>query len=204
MGGCSPATVTATPPSGSLFPVGTNTVNVAASDLCGHTNLCSFTVTVNPPVFPPIVLTGPSNITVTASSSNGAVVSFSSVASGGCGSFNVVFNPLSGSQFPVGATIVTNTASDSCGNSTNATFIVTVKPPPAPLFLAVPAIALNGQFSMTLSGVAGQSYVVMASTDLLTWVPLNTNILPGTWTNWSDPGTSTNGSRYYRTLTLPQ
>jgi hypothetical protein len=38
--------VACTPASGSFFPVGTTTVNCVASDDCGHTNSCSFTVTV--------------------------------------------------------------------------------------------------------------------------------------------------------------
>jgi hypothetical protein len=45
-GGCSAITLTCVPPSGSTFPLGTNTVTCTASDACGqHTN-CSFTITV--------------------------------------------------------------------------------------------------------------------------------------------------------------
>ncbi len=40
---------TCVPPSGSLFPVGTNTVTCTASDLCRNTNTCTFTVIVQPP-----------------------------------------------------------------------------------------------------------------------------------------------------------
>ncbi len=147
-GGCSQPTVTAVPPSGSTFPVGTNTFNVTASDLCGHTNTCSFLVTVNPPNFPPIVVNCSSNVTVTATSSNGAVVTFGATASGGCSSPNVTANPPSGSTFPVGITTVTNTAADTCGNSTNCTFTVTVVSPPivltCPSNLTVIATSSNG------------------------------------------------------------
>src|SRR5207253_6536063 len=48
-GGCSPPTVVANPPSGSTFPVGTTTVTATASDTCGNSASCSFTVTVLPP-----------------------------------------------------------------------------------------------------------------------------------------------------------
>jgi uncharacterized repeat protein (TIGR01451 family) len=40
------ATVTSTPASGAVFPVGTTTVNVTATDASNHTSSCSFTVTV--------------------------------------------------------------------------------------------------------------------------------------------------------------
>jgi hypothetical protein len=51
-------TVTSTPPSGSFFNADTtNTVIVTASDLCGNTNTCSFTVAVTRPVLGPITYT---------------------------------------------------------------------------------------------------------------------------------------------------
>jgi hypothetical protein len=42
----SSVTVNSTPESGSVFPVGTTTVNATADDGAGHTSTCSFTVTV--------------------------------------------------------------------------------------------------------------------------------------------------------------
>jgi len=42
----SSVTVNSTPASGSVFPVGTTTVNATADDGAGHTSHCSFTVTV--------------------------------------------------------------------------------------------------------------------------------------------------------------
>jgi hypothetical protein len=47
-GGCPPFTVTASPPSGSTFPIGTNTVTGTAIDGCAQTNTCAFTVIVRP------------------------------------------------------------------------------------------------------------------------------------------------------------
>ena len=41
-----PVSIVCTPASGSLFPVGVTTVNCVATDECGNTNACSFTVTV--------------------------------------------------------------------------------------------------------------------------------------------------------------
>gem|GEM_PF-1117597 len=48
-GGCGGTTVSSTPPSGSLFPVGTTTVTSVAKDACGNQSTCAFTVTVQPP-----------------------------------------------------------------------------------------------------------------------------------------------------------
>jgi hypothetical protein len=124
-GGCSPPPFfESIPPSGSIFPIGTTTVYTTASDSCGDTTNCSFTVTV---VEPPIVLNCSSNLTVTATSSNGVTVFFNVTASGGCSPPpSVVANPPSGSTFPIGTTTVSSIASDSCGNSTNCSFTVTV------------------------------------------------------------------------------
>jgi len=47
-GGCPPVTVNCNPPSGSTFPIGTNTVICAATDACGQGADCSFTITVKP------------------------------------------------------------------------------------------------------------------------------------------------------------
>ena len=53
----SSVTVNSTPASGSVFPVGTTTVNATADDGAGHTSQCSFTVTVQynfAGFFPPV------------------------------------------------------------------------------------------------------------------------------------------------------
>ena len=60
--------------SGSIFPLGTTTVNVSAGDAHGHTASSSFTVTVRDTT--PPVITAPGNLTATSTSPAGAVVSF--------------------------------------------------------------------------------------------------------------------------------
>ena len=127
-GGCSPPPfVSAYPASGSTFPVGTTKVTTTASDNCGTSTNCSFTVTVTAQTNPPIVLNCPSNIMVTATSSNGMTVYFNATATGGCSPPPYVYAyPASGSFFPIGTTTVYTTASDTCGNSTNCSFTVTV------------------------------------------------------------------------------
>ncbi len=78
-----PPLVTCTPPSGSLFPLGTNLVTCVASNVWGRTNSCEFLVIVLPDTRPPM-LTCPSNMVVQTCSSN-AQVTFFVVASNYCG-----------------------------------------------------------------------------------------------------------------------
>ena len=156
-GGCSPPPmVNAYPPSGSTFPIGTTTVNCTASDTCGGTTNCSFTVTVNPPVYPPIVLNCSSNIATAATSSSGAAVFFTVTASGGCSPPTIMANPPSGSTFPIGTNIVLVTASDACGNSTNCNFTVTVASAP---------IVLNCSTNITATAASSDGAVVYFETD---------------------------------------
>ena len=148
-GGCSAPLVNANPPSGSTFPVGTTTVNVTASDNCGTFTNCSFTVTV---ATPPIVLTCSTNITVAATSTSGAQVFYNLNATGGCTLPNVNANPPSGSTFSVGTTTVFATASDTCGDSTNCSFTVTVVKPP---------IVLNCSTNITVTATGSGSHRVL-------------------------------------------
>ncbi|MCI0744656.1 MAG: HYR domain-containing protein, partial [Verrucomicrobia subdivision 3 bacterium] len=88
------------------------------------------------------MITCPSNIVVTASSGNGAVLSFSVSATDVCDS-NPTINcaPSPGSSFPLGNTSVTCTATDDCGNRGSCNFNVTVVPRP----LLVSAGSLDGR-----------------------------------------------------------
>src|SRR5262249_5306487 len=61
--GCGVASVVAAPPSGSLFPIGTNPVLVVITDIHGNTNSCVFTVTVEDRE-PPVITHCPTNRTV--------------------------------------------------------------------------------------------------------------------------------------------
>ncbi len=115
-------TVTCAPPSGSTFPVGTTTVTCTASNGVASVS-CSFTVTVTviPPGTPTISC--PLDINEMATTTTGAVVTYPPpVASTGA---TVTCAPPSGSTFPIGATRVTCTATNSAG-SASCGFDVTV------------------------------------------------------------------------------
>jgi len=126
---CDPKpTLTVTPPSGSLFPVGTTTVVCFAKDGSGNTNYCTFKVTVTDTTPPDIVC--PSNQVVVASSNAGAKVFYAVTATDACDpKVTVTVNPPSGSLFPIGVTTVLATAADSSGNKSECRFLVHVIPP---------------------------------------------------------------------------
>jgi PKD repeat protein len=120
---CSPA-------SGSTFAITTTTVNCTVTDSRGSAVTGSFTVTVtnNPPTFVP-----PANIVRLATSSAGAVVTFSAAGTDvEDGSIPAVCAPASGSTFAITTTTVNCTVTDSKGAAATGTFTVTVNNnPPA-------------------------------------------------------------------------
>jgi len=91
----SSVTVNSTPASGSVFPVGTTTVNATAADAAGHTATCSFTVTVQynfAGFFPPVVNPPALNI---VQAGRGIPVKFSLSGNKGLGIF-AAGSPASG------------------------------------------------------------------------------------------------------------
>jgi len=125
---CTLNSVSLSPPSGSLFDVGTTIVTATAVDAAGNTNTCTFNVTVREPQ-PPTFTFCPGNQTVTATSGCNASVTYDTpIATSNCTTPTVsLFSGLaSGSTFPQGATIVTWLATDISGNTATCTFTVTV------------------------------------------------------------------------------
>ena len=122
-----PLTPTCTPSSGSTFPVGTTKVTCSATDSSGNTGSASFNVTVNLVDTTAPVITVPADISVNTPDPAGAAVSYTATATDNIdGSITPSCKPASGAVFPVGTTTVTCTATDAHGNSSQATFKVTV------------------------------------------------------------------------------
>jgi hypothetical protein len=113
--------------SGDTFPLDeTTTVTFTATDVHGNSATASFDVTVQDTTAPEITV--PSNITVFATSSSGALVTFTASASDLVdGSVPVTCVPPSGSTFGLGTTTVNCSATDAHGNIGHASFTVTVK-----------------------------------------------------------------------------
>lgn len=123
---CPGVTSSCTPASGTAFALGTTTVTCTATDESNNTATCSFTVTVNDTQAP--TFTCPSNIQVgTDPNSATATVNYNPTVSDNCpGAVTVVCTPASGSQFHLGTTAVTCTATDAANNQSSCSFNVTV------------------------------------------------------------------------------
>jgi hypothetical protein len=121
--------------SGAAFPVGVNTVVYKATDACGSTTTCSFTVTVNPAPLPAsngIKLKCSNDVTVVAADgATSAVVNYTAPTGNSVcpmGGFTIVLHNglASGSAFPIGVSTVTYRATSNCGNEKFCSFTVTV------------------------------------------------------------------------------
>ena len=58
----------------------------------------------------------------------------------------------------------------------------------------------NGVVHLFFAGTSGQTYVLLASTNLVNWVPVATNIAPSGIFEMTDPDAANFRSRFYRAL----
>jgi hypothetical protein len=132
-----PVNVVASPASGSTFPLGVNSVGLAAADAAGNTATASFTVTVRDTT-PPVISGVPTNIVAEAANVNGTTVVFANATASDLvdGSVPVIATPGSGGQFALGNTTVNLKATDAHSNSASASFTVTVRDTIAPSLIA--------------------------------------------------------------------
>jgi hypothetical protein len=113
--------------SGTTFPIGTTTVTVTAKDAANNTDTATFIVTVSDTTAP--VVTPPADLTVEATSSDGAVVNYpAATATDAVGVTSLTYSQDSGTTFPIGVSTVTITARDAANNTGTAFFTVTVMP----------------------------------------------------------------------------
>ncbi len=126
--------VTLSAASGSTFALGTTTVTATATDRAGNQATATFTVTVADTIAP--ALTAPANLVLEATSAAGATATFAATASDATG-VTLSYSRASGSTFALGTTSVTVTATDGVGNTSSATFSVTVRDTTAPVFTAL-------------------------------------------------------------------
>ena len=101
------------------------------------------------------------------------------------GTFNLTSN----------ATVSANAFEAGYNNSVAASALFLVQP-----LSFISEAYTNQQFRMGLLGVTGSNYVLEASTDLLNWIPISTNIAPGNSFDVVDPNASNFPNRFYRVL----
>lgn len=85
------------------------------------------------------------------------------------------------------------TVSDAAGTTNSSSVTLTVYPTTAPTLTSVQHV--NGMFTLSLTGVTNYQYIVQASTDLLNWVPVSTNVAPFTFV---DVASAQFSQRFYR------
>ena len=90
--------------------------------------------------------------------------------------------------------IVTNLAGSAA--STNALLIVSITTPARPQVSGL--VFSNGTFSLTVNGDASHDYIIQASTDLVVWTSIFTNLSPTLPFVWNDSGASNFIQRFYR------
>lgn len=114
------------PPSGSAFPLGTTTVHLRATDADGNVATAEFEVRVGPA--PPLVIECPADLQVQkAVDLPGAIVSFPDPElTDPCRGATYVYEPPSGSVFPIGETVVHRIARFSGGTTQLCSFRVVV------------------------------------------------------------------------------
>lgn len=150
------ASSSCSPPSGSLFPLGTTLVSCTATDGAGNVGTASFTVTVADTT--PPALDVPAAASAEATGPDGAPVSWTASALDAVdGALAPACAPASGSTFPLGATLVTCAATDAAGNAATASFTVTV------LDTTAPALALPGDLTVEATGPDGAAATWSAS-----------------------------------------
>jgi hypothetical protein len=109
---------------GAPFMVGLTTVTWTATDGSGNTASATQSVKVRDVEAPS--LTVPLNVTVNATSPNGAVVNYQLFATDNVAVTSLSCSKASGATFPIGPTSVRCTAADAAGNSTSGSFDVMV------------------------------------------------------------------------------
>ena len=89
-------------------------------------------------------------------------------------------------------------------DSTNCEIIITAVPS-LPLAITIDAALgfTNGMFGFDVTGPSGSNVVIQASTDLQTWIPLQTNLLGSGLLYFSDAQSPASAHRFYRAQLLP-
>ena len=172
--------------SGTTFPLGTTTVTVTATDAGGnYAAPTTFTITVRDTT-PPVITTWSPNLTVEATMTTGAVVTYvAATATDAVGPVTITYSKDSGATFGIGTTTVTVTATDAYGNRSTKTFTVKVQDTTKPVITLAPAQTLeansssgwrvvNSAFATTAFDAVGPitfTYTKVGGSSLPTYLP---------------------------------
>jgi hypothetical protein len=172
---------------GSQLPLGTTSVSVYAVDGAGNKSASqTFTVTVVDTT--PPALTVPAPMIVEQTSPAGAVVCYSVTATDAVGPITLSYSQASGTTFGPGTTLVTVTAKDGAGNSSSASFTITVVDSTPPV-INIKGVSNGGVYKV------GQ-----APTPTFTVSDSGSGVLSSSST-LTTPGTPSGGGMYVYTVT---
>lgn len=116
--------------SGSTFGVGINTETYRVDDASGNSDSCSFTITVTDNIDPVVSGCPPGiNLTPNVLDCTPPVTWTAPSFNDECGLASVTSSHNPGDNFPIGSALVTYTATDNYGNTSNCQFNVVVNPP---------------------------------------------------------------------------
>jgi hypothetical protein len=123
------STVVCSPQSGSMFPVGTTSVDCTATDAAGNVNNCGFSITVTHTgdTEPPVIICPANIVTNIPYGQSSSIIHYPSpaVTDNRTGA-TFSCSPASGSTFARGTTPVTCTATDTSGNQSSCGFTITI------------------------------------------------------------------------------
>ena len=150
--------------------------------------------TLAPPTITPDGGTFASSVTVTLQSTNDSATLYYTID----GTLPTINSFLYSNPFVLtNSTTVTASAFGTNFNNSVAVsglFIV------QPLYFTSAAFLENGQLQLGFDGLAGNSYVLEATTNLVNWVPVSTNMATTNLFNFVDPDASNFPYRFYRVL----
>ena len=157
--GSTTVTQTGGSPNGNQFTPGTYTITYQATDNCGNSETCSFTVTVSA-TSTSLSLNCPSdlNFQIPSGQSQAQVTWNTPTATTNCSGGTNVYRtsgPPSGSYLSEGTYTVTYQATDDCGNSETCSFNVIVNPS------ETTTLSINCPANSTLQLPSGQSEMTL-------------------------------------------
>ena len=122
------------------------------------------------------------------------------VIAGNAGQYSFTWSNVAASNYSLTAVATDNSGAT---NTSPAVIVISVVPPPPANLHVVSGPQPNGQFSLSFQGYASQNYVLLASTNLVNWVPIQTNILASDGPVMFTDVNATDAVRFYRVKTGP-